>query len=213
MISISGIKYQKELESLPRFNKSQAGVLIGKEGKNLDKKLEQLKKIGYLKTFKKNLYVSDLFYQQTDKGRYTEYMANTLRSPSYLSLEYILAKESLIPEGIFSLTSITVKSSRIFRNFLGTFIFRNIKEKLFTGYKEEMWEGKTIRRATKAKAFFDFLYLKKLSNVEEEITIDLRINWENFSAADFSEFKAYVILSKSQKMMRIANVIQKTYVS
>lgn len=213
MISISGIKYQKELENLPYFNKSQAGILIGKEGRNLDKKLEQLKKIGYLKTFKKNLYISDSFYQQTDKGRYMEYMANTLRSPSYISLEYILAKESLIPEGVFSLTSITVKSSRIFRNFLGTFIFQNIKEGLFTGYREEIWEGKIIRRATKAKALFDFLYLKKASNIDTEITTDLRINWGNFSDADFSEFKGYVTLSKSKKMTRIARVIEKSYVS
>ena len=35
MISISGIEYQKELESLPYFNKSQAGILIGKEGKTI----------------------------------------------------------------------------------------------------------------------------------------------------------------------------------
>lgn len=213
MISISGIEYQKELESLPYFNKSQAGILIGKEGKNLDKKLDQLRKIGYLKTFKKNLYVSDAFYQQTDKGRYVEYIANTLRFPSYISLEYILTKESLIPEGVFSLTSITVKSSRMFRNFLGTFVYQSIKEELFTGYKEETWEGKTIRSATRAKAFFDFLYLKKLSNLEEELTIDLRVNWENFSSADFLEFKAYVDISKSKKMMRIADVIQKKYVS
>ena len=213
MISISGIKYQKELENVPYFNKSQAGILIGKEGRNLDKKLEQLKKIGYLKSFKKNLYITDTYYQQTDKGRYAEYMANTLRSPSYISLEYILSKESLIPEGVFSFTSITVKSSRIFRNFLGTFIFRNIKEGLFTGYREERWEGKIIRRATKAKALFDFLYLKKLSNVDAEITGDLRMNWGNFSDADFSEFKGYVVLSKSKKMARLTDILQKLYVS
>jgi hypothetical protein len=211
MISISGIKYQKELEILPYLNKFQARMLTGKEGRNLDKKLEQLKKIGYLKTFKKNMYVSDSFYQQIEKGRYAEYIANTLRSPSYISLEYILAKESLIPEGVFSITSITRKSSRIFRNFLGTFAFRNIKEVLFTGYREETWEGKIIRRASKAKALFDFLYLKKLSNIEKEITTDLRINWGNFSANDFSEFKTYVILSKSKKMMRITNVIYRLY--
>jgi hypothetical protein len=35
MISISGIKYQKELEAIPYFNKKQAGILIGKKGRNL----------------------------------------------------------------------------------------------------------------------------------------------------------------------------------
>lgn len=213
MISISGIKYQKELELLPYLNKNQAGLLIGKKGRNLDKKMAQLKKIGYLKTFKKNLYVADPYYQQTDKGRYSEYMANTFRSPSYISLEYILTKEALIPEGVFSLTSITIKSSRIFRNFLGTFVYQNIKEELFRGYREDLWEGKIIRRATRAKALFDYLYLKTLTNIEAEIATDLRINWGNFSTTDFSEFQAYVAISKSKKMKRIRNVLQKRYVS
>ncbi len=48
MISIAGIKYQNELEALPFFRKSQARVLIGKTGRNLDAKLAQLKKVGYL---------------------------------------------------------------------------------------------------------------------------------------------------------------------
>jgi len=60
MISISGIEYQKELESLPFFNKSQARLLIGKTGRNLDAKLAQLKKVGYLVPLKKNLYVSEI---------------------------------------------------------------------------------------------------------------------------------------------------------
>jgi len=213
MISITGIEYQKELEMLPYLNKSQAGMLIGKKGKNLDKKLEQLKKIGYLKTLKKGLYVSDSYLQQTDRGKYAEYMANTLRFPSYISLEYVSAKEGLIPEGVFSVTSITLKSSRTFRNFLGTFIFRNIKKELFTGYREEVWGEKIIRIASRAKALFDFLYLKKLTNAKEEIITDLRVNWENFSPDDFFEFKTYVTLSKSKRMTRILQIIQTTYVS
>lgn len=213
MISISGIKYQKELELLPYLNKSQAGLLIGKRDRNLDKKLSQLKKIGYLRTLKNNLYVTDSFYQQVERQQYTEYMAQVFCFPSYISLEYILMKEGLIPESVFSITSITTKSSRIFRTFLGTFVYQNIKSELFTGYVEELWGSKAIRRATKAKALFDFLYLKKLNNMELEIATDLRINWGNFTNVDFSEFKTYCDISKSKKMMRINNFLQKNYVS
>ena len=67
MISISGIQYQNELNSLPYFNKNQAALLIGKKGKNLDKKLEQLKRIGYLKSLKNNYYVTEPYFQQTEK--------------------------------------------------------------------------------------------------------------------------------------------------
>ena len=39
MVSISGIEDQKTLEKMPYLNKAQLQLLIGKEGKNLDKKL------------------------------------------------------------------------------------------------------------------------------------------------------------------------------
>ncbi|KKU07096.1 MAG: hypothetical protein UX11_C0020G0008 [Candidatus Collierbacteria bacterium GW2011_GWC2_45_40] len=53
MISISGIEHQKELEALPYFTKSQAGLLIGKSDRNLDGKLAQLSRLGYLISLKK----------------------------------------------------------------------------------------------------------------------------------------------------------------
>ena len=48
------------------------------------------------------------------KEPYAEYMANRLRLPSYLSLEYVLAKEGLIPEAVYALTSITSKNFQKF---------------------------------------------------------------------------------------------------
>ncbi|MEK7163659.1 MAG: hypothetical protein AAB768_00780 [Patescibacteria group bacterium] len=212
MVSISGIKDQKTLEKMPYLNKSQLQLLVGKEGKNLDKKLEQLKKMGYLRPIKNNLYVTDAFFGKNDRGFYTEYMANNLRAPSYISLEYVLAREGLIPEAVYATTSITSKTSRDFQNFLGTFIYRNIKSSLFRGYKQVLWEGRIINIAGKAKALFDFLYLKKMLNLKTEITTDLRINWDNFGSEDLLEFTDYVLISKSKKMLRILNIIKK-YVS
>ncbi|PIV09892.1 hypothetical protein COS31_00055 [Candidatus Roizmanbacteria bacterium CG02_land_8_20_14_3_00_36_15] len=207
MISISGIKYQKELETLPYFNKKQAGMLIGKKGKNLDKKLEQLVKIGYLLNFKKGAYTTITFYEKSNKTEFAEYIANTLRLPSYISLEYVLSKENLIPEAVYSITSITIKTSRTFNNFLGSFLYKNIKKDLFLGYQEKRREDKKIYQATKSKALFDFLYLKKLVNVKQELTNDLRINWDNFTKTDLLEFKKYVKISSSKKMENILEVI------
>ena len=209
MISIPGIEYQKELESLPFFTKSQARLLIGKTGRNLDAKLAQLKKVGYLVPLKKNLHVSDPYYQQTNRLFYGEYLAGILRSPSYLSLEYILAKESLIPEGVVNFTSITLKSSRAYGNAIGTFLYRNLKSDLFTGYIENSWEDKIIRRATLAKALFDWLYLQKLPHPRSDLASDLRVNWDRFSPSDIKEFAGYVKLSSSSKMSRILKIIQK----
>jgi len=211
MISISGIEHQKELEALPYFTKSQAGLLIGKSDRNLDGKLAQLSRLGYLISLKKNLYVTDTFLNSVDRSYYTELIANTLRSPSYLSLEYVLAKSGLIPEGVFALESITLKSSRAYTNLLGHFSYHSLKPSLFTGYHQITWDDKVVLEATSAKALFDWLYLKKMLDVRAELTHDLRLNWGHFSSADYREFTQYVDLSHSPKMQQISRIIQELY--
>lgn len=208
MISISGIKYQKELETLPFFSKQSASILIGKESKNLDKKLAQLTRIGYLKTLKKGVYVTSAYIDTVDKEPYFEYLANILRAPSYISAEYVLAKEGLIPESVFCVTSITTKSSRNYSNKVGSFNYRSIKASLFVGYKEKEWQGNIIYIATKAKALFDYFYFKRFKNFDQDI-YDFRINWNNFTKKDLIEFNKYVNLTQGPKMSKVLKHIAK----
>lgn len=209
MISIAGIKHQEKLESLPFFTKTEASMLIDKSGRNLDSKLAQLKKIGYLHSLKQNLYVTDAYVTKVSQGKYLEFMANIFREPSYLSLEYVLAKHNLIPEGILTITSITIKSSRQYQNLLGSFSYRNIKSSLYTGYVEKIWNNYVTKEATLAKALFDYLYLKKLVNPAQELSIDLRLNWGVFTPSDFIEFTGYIELSDSPKMFKLLSIIKK----
>lgn len=212
MITISGIEYQKELEKLPYFNKKTAGILIGKKEGNLDKKIEQLTRKKYLIGLKKGLYVTSVYLSsQPKKGGYCEYIANILRYPSYLSLEYVLSINNLIPEAVYAWTSITLKTPRAYKNQLGSFTYRSIKPALFTGFAKEKRGEFNVSIATTAKSLFDYLYLKRnlADNLEYELNKGLRINWDNFSLTDLREFKKYTIVSRSKKMGKILNLIEK----
>ena len=210
MIPISGIEYQQELERLPFFNKKTAAILTGKSGGNLDKQLSRLERKGYLIRLKKGLYVSTSFVEKLpDRQLYLEYLGGVLRFPAYISLEYALSEYGLIPEGVASVTSVTLKSSRVLETPLGTFIYRSLKELLFGGFTSKDFLDKKINWATPAKALFDFLYLRKLTDLPRELTEDLRINWANFTAADRSEFSQWVERSGSKKMARILEIIGK----
>ena len=211
MISISGIEHQTELEALPYFTKSAAALLIGQQGKNLDKKIDRLSRISYLKTLKKGVYTSSSFYERVDKELYAQYLANRLRQPSYLSLEYVLAKEGLIPESVYSLTSVTLKTPRSYTNFIANFTYRNIQKPLFCGYEVKIWQGKKIYLASKAKALFDYFYLNRSADPERAVT-DARINREGLTEKDLTELTKYVDLAKSRKMTKILQFIR-TYVS
>ena len=154
------------LKSLAYFNKSTLGEILEKFGENLNYQIKKLIKTGELICLKKGLYTSRVYLLTLEKTpglyeRYLEYLANITRQPSYVSLEYALAKYGLIPEGVYTITSITLKTPRIFKNSLGNFTYRNIKESLFTGFNNLDFEGKRVKMATKGKSLFDFLYLRK----------------------------------------------------
>ena len=211
MITISGIKYQNELEKLPYLNKKTASVLIGKKNWNLDKKITQLKNKGYLTNLKKGFYVTGVYLNsQTNKNIYCQYIANVLRYPSYLSLEYVLSENNLIPEAVYVWTSVTSKSPRQYENPLGIFVYKNIKSDLFTGFKKRKVGEFKIAIASPAKALFDYLYLKRNlgADLEFELKEGLRINWLNFSGSDLRELGKYIELSQSKKMKKILKIIK-----
>lgn len=208
---ISGIKEQKKLEKLPLFNKQTAQILIGKKENNLDKKIQRLLDKNYLISLKKGWYVSEPYLdQQENIDKYLEYITNQLRKPSYLSLEYMLSEYNLILEAINVLTSITIKSTRTYETELAKFVYKNIKKELFKGYQEYIYSEFKIYKATKAKALFDYLYLKKdiSNNLKYELNQGLRINWDQFNKTDLEEFSEYVKETKMKKMKKILKVIK-----
>lgn len=191
------------LRSFPYFNKLTLGEILGKSGENLNYWVKKMIKQEDLLALKKGLYTTRLYLLGLEKNlslreSYLEYLANIIRYPSYLSLEYALSKYGVIPEGVYSLTSITLKSSRVYKNALGNFIYRSIKKDLFSGFEYKDFEGKRIKMATKEKAFFDYLYFRK-----ESLLDDLRINWDVFSPDEKVRFAQVVKESQSSKMERV----------
>ncbi|OGJ15892.1 MAG: hypothetical protein A2632_01855 [Candidatus Pacebacteria bacterium RIFCSPHIGHO2_01_FULL_46_16] len=200
------------LENKPYLTKQEISVLLQKTGRNLDKKVSQLLKKGYLLTLKNGLYTTEA-YIKSQSAQSREFLATALYYPSYLSLEYVLQKEGLIPEAVYAYTSITLKPTKVFTNTLGTFIYRTIKESLFTGYQFVRYnESYQTKIASGAKALFDLLYLKPLPRTvsgKRQVIADLRINWATISKDDMAEFATYVKLSQSQKMTQVVNIIAK----
>lgn len=212
MSSNSQIDNRFLLESKPYLTKQEAALLLQKKGKNLDKKILQFLNNGYLLSLKKGLYTSKA-YLDKNPPQAREYLANVQYYPSYLSLEYVLQKEGLIPEAVYAYTSVTLKATQTFTNSLGVYIYRTIKEPLFTGYQLVSYnEDYQIKIASRAKALFDLLYLKPLLNTvsgKKQELLDLRINWSSLTSGDREEFDTYVDISQSPKMRQVAAIISK----
>lgn len=177
---------------------------------NINYWLKQKKIVG----LKNGWYIlADKYRQAADKNGYLEYIANQLLQPSYLSVEYVLAKYQVLSEPVNALTSMTTKTGREIINDLGAFRYYSLTPRLFLGYKIGSCQGVPVFEAEKAKAIFDFLYLRflKSRSISAGALTDLRLNWENISREDFREAEGYLKLAKNQRLQALFAIIKKQY--
>ena len=202
----------KILENLSYFNKDTISQYVNVKTDTLSADINRWIKNDVLIQLKKGFYVTSNYYERLpNKTLYIEFISNKLREPSYLSLEYVLQKYSVLTESVYAITPITIKNSRIYKNKLGLFIYRNIKDILFTGFNILENNGFTIKEATKAKALFDWAYLKllRLKKFDLSLLESFRLNLNNFKPKDFKEFEFYCELTGIKKYLQLTTMIKK----
>jgi len=96
-----------------------------------------------------------------------------------------------------------VHLTKKFINKLGVFDYHHVKDSLFVGFRAIKMGNSLIYKASKAKALFDFLYLRKNILLCREAVTELRLNLENFNLKEIKEFKKYINLEGSKKMKEI----------
>lgn len=164
-------------------------------------------KTGKIIRLKKGLYVAKEYIDNLEKkghfSHYLDFLTGVLCEPSYLSLEYVLYRHNLLTDVPYNFTAVSHNKTAIFTNKFGNFLYHKIKPSLFCGF-ELIKEGKfAFFRATKAKALFDFLYLRKNILPVKEAVKELRLNVENLNRADIKELKKYAAMEGSKKMAEI----------
>jgi len=204
-------KLQEKTDKLLFFDKNSL-KLLEKDDNNLNANLKYWLKSGDLVALKNGVYVfRDRYDKEQNKNEYLEYLANKLLTPSYLSLEYVLDKYSLLSESAQAITSISNKASREFTNSLGTWRYYSLPPKLFLGYKIKYFKSQTVFEASKAKALFDFLYLRFRRGVypNEKGFSDLRLNLENLAEEDWTELFSYFKLVPADRFQELKKIIEK----
>lgn len=209
------LSLKAKLELFPYYTKQNLSLCLNKEGENLNYWIKKLLNQGIFIAIKKGLYVSSFYLdkikEQKQVEKYLEYLASILRYPSYISLEYALAKYGLIPESVFRINSITQKTTRIYKSNLTTFTYQSIKKNLYTGFIEEKFGKNSYKIAVPSKALFDYLYLKKFTNENEMKDYLLnkgRINWQAMDAKEKKLFNKFINSSLSKKMKKILLILK-----
>ncbi len=149
---------------------------------------------------KKGLYIPTDFYNKNKADiSYMFYLANVLRTPSYVSSWTALQYYNLTTEIIHTITSVTPKITKNYKTKVGTFSYQSIKKDLFSDFV--LVDGTfNFFIASPAKALFDLLYFKTrqfrglilsdIDNLIEELRID-------FDEMDDGEKKKFYTMIKN----------------
>ncbi len=153
----------EQLDNLPHFSKSsvfQLASQLGLKNSTVDTYISRFLRHKEILQLKKGLYVSaDFFAKNKNDISYSFYLANILRTPSYVSSWTALQYYNLTTEAIRSVTSVTQKVTRDYETRAGTFSYQSIKKALFSDYSLE--KGKfDFYIASPSKALFDLLYFR-----------------------------------------------------
>lgn len=179
---------------------------IQKAFPNLDKRrLFEWTKKGYLENVKRG------FYRFTDQPKSQDllyFIANKIYSPSYISLESVLAHYQLIPEAVFSITSVSTLNTTQINSSLGNFGYRNLKHPLFFGYELIQLNGLTICMASLEKAILDYLYLHSELKTVDDFEM-LRWNKEVLKQLDIVRFFDYLHLFNSKRLTKRTQILKK----
>lgn len=139
---------------------------------------------GEIVQLKRGLYVLGEKYQ---KNYIPELAANLLYGPSYISTDYALRYYSMIPERVFSFTSVTTSRKKIYHTPVGSFFYQQLKPEYYnTGYVFRSADNLQYLIATAEKALCDKLYFLKsqegIEALEQLLYEDLRIEPETIKS-------------------------------
>src|ERR1043166_211248 len=195
----------EQLNSLPHFTKStvyQLGNQLGLSNSTVNTYISRFLKGKDILPLQNGLYISAKFFADNKRNiSYSFYLANVLRTPSYVSSWTALQYYNLATEAIRSITSITSKVTRDYETKAGAFSYQSINKNLFSDYS--LIKGKfDFYIASPSKALFDLLYFRThqfrstqfedIAKIVEELRIDIDEMDEEERKKFHEKVKAYL---------------------
>ena len=182
------MQYQVLKDQLKDFSVFSLSDIRKIDQKFYSSRLSQWQEKGYIKKLRRGYYM----FADTDLNEEKLFLiANHLYAPSYVSLESALSYYGLIPEGVYSITSVSSMKTTRFETPIADYVYRNVRPQLLFGYHLKQVGGQGYKIAEIEKAVLDYLYLNP-NIVREADFHEWRFNSGEFLAhADIAKLRAY----------------------
>ena len=169
-------------------------------------KIRALEKDGQLIRLKRGLYV--VSSEVSGKPVNACLCANHIYGPSYVSQQWALRWYGLIPERVYTMTSVTTKRTRVFENALGRFTYEQVKPEYFAiGVNGVEEDGITFMMASREKALCDLIlhdtYLPQQSvkRLWQYLEEDIRFDVDELDTFDVSIIEACAKLGRKENIL------------
>jgi len=152
------LEFRKKIEEMPYFETKELKLVLGDDftSSTLNNLKNWVNK-GYLTMIRRGLYIFSDFKNEIDSMK----IASKIYFPSYVSLETALGYYGIIPEAVFTITSVTTRKTKEFKTPLGNFSYQKIKKEAFGGFETKKQGNITFSLALPEKALIDFFYLNR----------------------------------------------------
>ena len=145
-------------------------------------------------------------------------IANHLRGPSYVSLDSALSYWGMIPERAYEISSVTIKTSKLYKSSIGRFSYKQLKTPYYSyGIKSIKFSPKqTMLIASPEKALCDKVVLtprinlRSLKQTREFLLEDLRMDSEVLKTLDTKVMELWI---KNAPKKSSLNMIIKTLIA
>ncbi len=190
------ISHQIVEEMLPEYNRP-------------NDKISELVRNGELIAVRRGLYVPGPETELPVPNAFL--IANHLRGPSYVSLESALAYWQLIPERVFEISSVTLKTSKVYTNDLGRFSFLHVSAPYYSfGIRSvQLTTQQTALIASPEKAICDKIILTSgilLRSVRQTLDFlidDMRIDEEVLSTLNRTQIFSWIEDAPKKNSLRM----------
>jgi len=138
-------------------------------------------------------------------------VAQKIYGPSYVSLESALSHHGWIPEGVFAVTSVSIKRSREFKTPLGLFGFMRVPANPFyAGVNRQSDESGSYFIAGPWRALADYVYVyKKEWKGLRPLRESLRIEDEHLETVDIRDLEEIAEAFLSRRVRKFLKSVLK----
>lgn len=204
----------KELQQFGSFPFTHSNLIeLLRDYNSPGDKISSLLKNGDIISLKRGLYINAPKYRSSLVSKFQ--LANVIYGPSYVSMESALSEYGMIPEGVFTTRSLTLKRSRNFVNSLGKFEYFHSPEKYYSigiGVSNRQKDGSCLL-ASPEKALCDKIVFSKNSAIQSEkemlnyLEDDLRIDMDLLKDLDEAVINLCAAAGRKQALLELVSKI------